>query len=308
MSGAGIYRSDAARTQVLAAYDRLLDRWPVPREDLDVVTRFGTVHVLASGPAGGTPVMLLHAASMAAPSWAPTVEPLVQNGFRVFAIDHPGEANRSVLTDPGRFPRNDEEVASLYGEIADALGIDRGPVVGASAGAQRALRYTLAHPRRVTHLALLGPMGLTSLGIGAMVRMMLVSLRPTPRRAAATQEWALGHAPAVLDGYGPWFTLVVRAVAAPPRVARPTATPPALLRTITAPALVVLGDRDHLVGPPARARTRALALPDADVHVLSSSHLVTIERADRLNQLLLAHLAADTDHRSVGPPPPRPRS
>jgi hypothetical protein len=39
---------------VLAAHDRLLDRWPVPREDLDVDARFGSVHVLASGPVGPT--------------------------------------------------------------------------------------------------------------------------------------------------------------------------------------------------------------------------------------------------------------
>jgi pimeloyl-ACP methyl ester carboxylesterase len=294
MDGAGIYRSETARAQVLAAYDQLLDRWPVPREDLDVDTRFGTVHVLASGPAEGTPVMLLHAASMAAPSWAPTVEPLVRAGFRVFAIDHPGEANRSVLADPRRFPRNDEEVAALYGEVADVLGIDRGPVVGASAGGQRALRYALAHPRRVTRLALLGPMGLTSLGFNTALRMMLVSMRPTSRRVAATQEWALGHAPAVLDGYSDWFRLVIRAVASPPRVARPTAIPPALLDTITAPTLVVLGDHDHLVGPPDRARAHACALPTVDTHVLASSHLVAIERADEVNRFLLDHLSTDT--------------
>lgn len=113
MNEAGIYRTEAARTQVLTAYDRLLDRWPVPREDLDIDTRFGPVHVLASGPVDGTPAMLLHAASMAAPSWAPNVEPLVRAGFRVLAVDHPGEANRSVLADPRRFPRNDEEVAAF---------------------------------------------------------------------------------------------------------------------------------------------------------------------------------------------------
>ncbi|MEJ2578196.1 MAG: alpha/beta fold hydrolase, partial [Kineosporiaceae bacterium] len=153
VDGAGIFRSAAARSQVYEAYDRLLGLWPVPHEDLDVDTRFGRVHVLTSGPAGGTPVLLLHAASMGAPSWAPTVEPLVRAGFRVYAVDHPGEANRSMLTDPRRFPRNDDEVAALYGEVADALGIERGPVVGASAGAQRALRYALAHPGRITHLA-----------------------------------------------------------------------------------------------------------------------------------------------------------
>jgi pimeloyl-ACP methyl ester carboxylesterase len=84
--------------------------------------------------------------------------------------------------------------------------------------------------------------------------------------------------------------LGIGSIASPPWVARPTATPPALPRTITAPALVVLGDHDHLVDPPRRARTRAAAIPTADIHVVSSSHLVNIERADAVNQLLLTHL------------------
>lgn len=287
---AGIYRSEAARRSVYEAYDRLADRWPVSRQELDVDTEFGTVHVIASGPADGVPVMLLHAASMGAPSWGPNADPLVEAGFRVFAVDHIGEAGRSVLRDATRFPSSDEEVAALYAEVADGLGIERGPVVGASAGGQRAIRYTLAHPERVSHLALVGPMGLTSLTIQATFKMMMTSIRPTPRRIESTTRWALGAAPAVTTGYGEWFEVVLRSVASPPRVARPTATSAEELRTITVPTLVVLGDHDNLVGPPDRARHRAMAVPDVDVHVLPSAHLVNVECAASVNTMLTHHL------------------
>lgn len=288
---AGIYRSEAARQSVYEAYDRLADRWPVPRQDLDVETEFGAVHVLASGPDGGTPIMLLHAASMGAPSWAPNAGPLVDAGFRVFAIDHIGEGGRSMLRDPTRYPSNNEEVASLYEQVADGLGIERGPVMGASAGGQRAIRYTLAHPERVSHLMLVGPMGLTPLSIQATFRMMMASIRPTPRRIGSTTRWALGTAPAVTEGYGEWFEVVLRSVASPPRVARPTATSADELRTITVPTLVILGDHDNLVGPPGRARGRATAIPDVDVHVLSSAHLVNVECASSVNPLLAGHVS-----------------
>jgi deazaflavin-dependent oxidoreductase (nitroreductase family) len=290
MTAADIYRSDQARCAVYESYDRLAAQWPVPCEDLDVETEYGNVHVLTAGPIDGTPVMLLHAASMGAPSWGPNAGPLVDAGFRLFAIDHIGEAGRSVLRDPKRYPSNDDQVANLYHQVADRLGIERGAVVGASAGAQRAIRYALAFPERVSHLGLIGPMGLTPLGVQAIFKMMTASMRPTPRRITSTTRWALGTAPAVTAGYGDWFEVVLRSVASPPRVARPTATPADVLRTITIPTLVALGDHDNLVGPADRARTRATAIPDAEVHVLASAHLVNVECAPTLNPMLVQFL------------------
>jgi pimeloyl-ACP methyl ester carboxylesterase len=290
MTAAGIYRSEEARRSVYESYDRLAARWPVSREDLDIDTEYGSVHVLTAGPHDGTPVMLLPAASMGAPSWGPNVGPLVDAGFRLFAIDHIGEAGRSVLRDPKRYPSNDDQVANLYRQVADRLGIERGPVVGASAGAQRSIRYALAFPERVSHLGLIGPMGLTPLGIQAIFKMMMVSMRPTRRRITSTARWALGTAPAVTSGYGEWFEVVLRSVASPPRVARPTATPTDDLRAITTPTLVALGDHDNLVGPADRARTSATSIPDVEVHVLASAHLVNVECAPTLNPMLVQFL------------------
>lgn len=290
MTSAGIYRSDSARRSVYECYDRLAARWPVPHEALDVDTDVGSVHVLTAGPLDGTPVMLLHASSMGAPSWEPNARALVDAGFRIHAIDHIGEAGRSVLRDPKRFPSDDEQVAHLYRQVADRLGIERSPVVGASAGAQRAIRYALAHPDRVSHLALIGPMGLTSLGVRAVLTMMMASIRPTPRRIESTTRWALGAAPPVIDGYGDWFEVALRSVASPPRVARPTAASTDDLRTLRAPTLVALGDHDNLVGPPEKARQRALLIPDVQVHVLPSAHLVNVECASAVNELLVDHL------------------
>ena len=283
----GIYRSIERRDAVIDGYDRITRAWPVELRQFDIPTSGSTVHVLDSGPIDGAPVLLMHAASMAATSWAPNVAALADAGYRTFAVDHPGEANRSVLVDPSHFPKDDASVAALYSEVLDALDVERCAVVGASAGAQRALRLTLARPDRVRHLALVGPMGLTPLRPAAIVRMMLAAMRPTERRISATARWALGTDPAVTDRYGPWFSLAVNAVAPPPRVARPTATPARLLETITVPTLVVLGDHDPLVGPPARAAARAAHLRDVTIRVLSSGHLVNVERADDVDRLLI---------------------
>lgn len=286
-----IYRSAEARASVEAAYLSILDSWPVIPDEIDVPTRFGKVHVLVSGPRDGAQALLFHAASMAAVSWGPNVAALNGAGFRTYAVDYIGEAGRSVLDNDVRFPKSPKEIGNLYVEIADALGIEAGPAIGASAGGHAAMRYALASPSRVTRLVLLGPMGIVSLGVGAILRMMAVSMFPSERRVAGTSTWALGSAANVVEPYGTWFSTVLEAVAFPPRVGRPVALTPEEMSSLSMPVLLVLGDRDNLVGDPQRASRRAHEFPNLTVNTVKSSHLVGVEQADVVNQLMVQFLA-----------------
>jgi pimeloyl-ACP methyl ester carboxylesterase len=229
---------------------------------------------------------------MAATSWLPNAASLAEAGYRCHAVDYIGEGNRSELSDIGVYPRSGEDLGRLYAAIMDGVGVDAAPVVAASAGGHVALRLALTAPERVTRLALLGPMGITPLSLSALLRMMVASLVPTDRVTASTSRWALGTAPAVTKGYGEWFAAVLRAVASPPRVARPVALTPDEFGRIGVPVLLVLGDRDNLVGDPGKATRNASAMPELRVETLSSSHLLGAERAVEVNDLLVDFLAA----------------
>lgn len=288
-----IYRSLEARAAVLAAYDALLRDWPVPYAETDVPTRYGKVHVIVSGPDDGVPILMFHAASMASVSWAPNIKPLVAGGFRTFAVDYIGEAGRSVLDDIGVFPKTPRDIGGLCAEIADQLDMDVGPVVGASAGGHVAMRYALENPDRVSKLVLLGPMGITPLGFGAVVRMMLVSMFPSEGRIDRANRWALGEEPGVSESYRMWFSTVLRSIGSPPRVGSPKALDRDEKGTLAMPVLVVLGDRDNLVGDPSRAARRSHVFPNVRVEVLHSGHLVGVERADLVNQLIVEFLTSE---------------
>ena len=289
--GDSIYRSPQAASALFNRYDAILDRWPADRSALDIPTSYGTVRVNITGPETGEPAMLFHAASMASVSWAPNVAALVEAGFRVFAADYIGEAGRSELTDLGVYPRTPSEIGSLGEEIADQLGIDQSVAIGASAGGHAALRFAQADPGRVSKLVLLGPMGITPLGLPAVLRMMAVSMFPGEPRIARTRKWALGSSPAVSDPYGAWFAEVLRAVAAPPRVGRPKPLTAEEMSALQVPILLILGDGDNLVGDAGRATERAAAFPNAEVDVVASAHLVNVEQADRVNEKMIEFLA-----------------
>ena len=50
MSHLSAFKTLEGEPRYLAAYDAALKRWPVPYDEIDIPTRFGTTHVVVSGP------------------------------------------------------------------------------------------------------------------------------------------------------------------------------------------------------------------------------------------------------------------
>ena len=50
-----VFRSSEGEAQYHAAYEAVLKEWPVPYDELFIRTRFGTTHVIASGPKDAAP-------------------------------------------------------------------------------------------------------------------------------------------------------------------------------------------------------------------------------------------------------------
>ena len=93
----GAFRDEVARRRYMTAYDGALAAWPALPDELDVETRFGSTHVPATGPAGGTPIVLLHAVAVASPSWCPNIAALAAD-HPVYAVDTIGDVGRSTQT------------------------------------------------------------------------------------------------------------------------------------------------------------------------------------------------------------------
>ena len=163
------FKSVEGRAAFQQAYAAALRSWPVPFEALDVPTRFGTTHVIASGPAGAPAVVLLHCMAGTAIAWRSNVAALSQR-FRTCAVDIPAQPNLSVLT---RRIRNRQEQAEWFTDLLDALGAPTASIVGNSYGGFLALSQACLTPERVDQLILISPAGtFTPLGLGFYLRMI----------------------------------------------------------------------------------------------------------------------------------------
>lgn len=283
-----VYLTPEAEAAHMAIYDAKLAKWPVPYESVMVDTSYGTVHVLVSGPDDGPPMVLLNASGMSGWSWLPNVGPLNQV-YRTYAIDTLGEAGKSRLDDLENTPVDGKAWTDLLIEVTEYFGIHRSEVVGASYGGYLATNYARYAPERVQSLALLGPMGLTPSTGKTVARIMIAQFFPLPWIQNWVGQWALGDDPDVQAEAGEWFQTIVTGMF--PKVSMPVTFLPQELQEVQAPTLLILGAKDNLTGDPDDVRQLAENVPDIDIHVLDSGHLIGIEAADEVNELLLGFLS-----------------
>jgi pimeloyl-ACP methyl ester carboxylesterase len=274
-------------TRFLAAYDAVLDHWPVPVDRMDLTSVYGTTRVTACGPVGGEPLVLLHGGGATSAVWFANVADLSRTR-RVYAVDRIGEAGRSLRG--GRPVRSVDDLLDWLDGVLDGLGLGRADLCGHSYGGWIALTYALRMPQRVRKLALLDPTQcFARYKPGYLLRALPMLVRPTAQRARAFLAWETHGAevdPAWLDLYAfaAEFPRTKVVVGKRPR--------PRQLRNSTVPTLVLLaGDsRAHDIR---RVEAAArLHLPHVETAVLPglSHHSGPFARAAAFNSMLLDFL------------------
>jgi pimeloyl-ACP methyl ester carboxylesterase len=113
------------------------------------------VHYLLEGPEGGSPVVLLHGASLDSETWRKigTLSALAAEGHAVYAVDLPGF---------GQSARGTLSSRDWLNALFDALQLERAVVVSPSMSGQYALPFVTQHPERVTGFVAVAPVSIPS--------------------------------------------------------------------------------------------------------------------------------------------------
>lgn len=175
------YRSNEARNKVIASYDAILAKWPVPFESRMLSTAQGETHVLICGPETAPPLVLLHGAGGNATMWVNVIAPLAKIR-RVFAFDIVGDVGKSTGT---AMDTKGDGYASWLENCFDALGLQQADVCGASFGSWLGSRFALKYPERVGRLVMLAAPHLLPVKAGFFLRAILASVMPTEGRIRA---------------------------------------------------------------------------------------------------------------------------
>jgi pimeloyl-ACP methyl ester carboxylesterase len=148
-----IYKTSEGKVKCLDVYEAALARWPMPYEQLDLPTRFGSTHIIASGPKDAPPLVLLHGNWATATMWCSIVADLSRE-YRTYAIDQIDDVGKSI---PTRIPASRLDYAEWLLDVFDQLGLQQAGIIGLSYGGFLGMNLALHSPDRVKQLILLSP-------------------------------------------------------------------------------------------------------------------------------------------------------
>lgn len=272
-----------------------MDAWPIDYEELDVATSFGDTHVVAGGPHDGPPVVLLHALFATATSWYRNVEAL-SHQYRTYCVDVIGEANKSTPTRP---LTSMDDFLQWFDELLDRLGIDTLFLVGNSYGGFTAAYFAMKLLERVRKLVLVGPASTIHAMRPFMFHMFVPKglymaapwLPGSGRVMRASVNWmhaGLSHDPI-------WAPLFVETMTHGKLINRvfPRVYDKEELAEISAPVLLILGDREVIYGDLEEAIQAGKDLiPGVEIAVIRSAyHITALAAPEAVNQELLRFFA-----------------
>ena len=216
---------------------------------------------VASGqaPAGAMPVVCVHGIGVSGRYFAPLLEALAPT-HPAFAPDLPGSGRSDG---PARALTIDE-LADVLAAWMTARGLARAALLGNSFGCQVIAAFALRHPARLAAAVLAGPTGdpAERSPLRLLARLALDGLREPPSEVliAVRDYWRFG---------------VRRGIATARMMVDDDMT--AKLPLMTAPTLVVRGERDAIVTP-AWAETVAALLPRSElVTIPGAAHAVNYD-------------------------------
>lgn len=115
-----------------------------------IQTRLGALEYAISGQ--GPPALMVHGTGGGFDQGLNFAAPLAARGWQVIAPSRFGYLQSSFPENP-----SSEHQADVFVDLLDALGIDRAPILGGSAGALSAMQFAIRHPDRCSALVAIVP-------------------------------------------------------------------------------------------------------------------------------------------------------
>lgn len=281
----GGFKTAQHRIDYEHVYDRVLERdWPVPHEELDLATSYGTTRVRRSGAGSRTPLLMLHPTTGSSLGWYPIIHHLCADRV-VYTPDTIGTCGRSVQDVP---VDSVQDLVTWLDEVIGALGLGRLHLLGYSEGGWIAGSHAALSTRRdrLASVTLIEPGGaIERIPTGFLVAMigramLAMASRDRPAALARFSRWLNGD----LDLTPAQIELVEVSMGTfRQHLPRPGRLSDEELARITARTLLMMAKDTKLYDPYRVAERARRTIPDLTVDITpDAGHGLLFQYPDRL--------------------------
>jgi pimeloyl-ACP methyl ester carboxylesterase len=272
MKKALIYKKENSREVLCSFMDGVLQAWPYPHETHSIPTRFGQTHVLTAGDKAKPPLVMLHGSMSNLLSWGADIPQFMQD-FYVVAPDIPGHAGKS---DPVWLSWENDDMALWLDDLLNAMQIKKTTLMGLSLGGFVAAKYASQYPDRVERLVLNAPGGIVESKTSAMQELVKLSGQKE-KGAEKIREMIAGED---VDPFVARFLHMIGEHMVPRAEAVPV-VPDEDMKKITAPMLIIIGEKDIFFDAvKMEKRVKSLKL-HATVHIVPEGSHALLDQAKR---------------------------
>jgi len=283
-----IFKNAEREAEYMAAYDEALKLWPIPFESTYVPTKFGETHVIISGQEKAKPVILMHGAAASATMWYANAGKLGAQ-YRTYAVDTIGDWGKNKLTS---FPKDRKELADWLRELIEGLGIEKPHMVGLSFGGFLTMNFAYYYPELVDKIALLAPAAVfKKLRVMFWIQAFSAMLFPTKSRREGFKNWFTAEGNEIENAYTDQFTLAMGLGRSKLSV-MPSVFSDEELKSITKPALLLIGDHEVIYDGPVVIKRAKQLMPNVQAELVKHcGHGVATEQPEFVNQRILDFLS-----------------
>lgn len=290
-----VFHIQGEKQKYIKSYNETLKLWPVPFEEVDVKTTYGTAHVIVSGPKEAAPLVLFHGIDASSTMWYPNIQELSKNN-KIYAIDYPLEAGKSVAN---RVKLSNKESAAFYKEVFSHFEMKNISLLGISRGGWMATYIAMQPELEINKLVLLSP-AQTFGGIKNFGKVLTgLNLKAFPSQKSLKKFFnAFSYKPNAVDSiFKQQLYFAYKYGNSKPRMLAMIPFSKKELQSLKIPVLVLIGDHDIINGEKSLVKAHKY-LPNVQTEVIKDAgHFLSIDQAEIIDEKVNTFLE---DHKPLG--------
>lgn len=282
------FQTKKEKDSYINSYNNSLKLWDVPYEEENIKTRYGTAHVIITGPKDGKKLVLLHGMDASSTMWYPNIKALTKK-HRVYAIDFLMEPNKSTLASNAL---SKEEIVIWYNDIFNYYKLKNIDIVAASRGGWIAVLLASQKNNSIDKIVLLSPAQTFEYidKVGKTSSALLLKLFPSEKKFSKTLKTFSTHPEKISPIYKRQFYLANKYAKSNASLLQMQPFSDDELKSIRNPVLVLIGGQDVINSEKSIERAQEFLVNSKTKIIKDAGHFLSIDQTKEVNEAMISFL------------------